>query len=85
MRERKYSVHYKRYNLIGVTTVDEQQVRQQLGQHWFITAYTAVFIQGLYTVYSTTVLEHRVLLPCWNWLGTTGDDSLHKRKILCAV
>ncbi len=54
MRERKYSVQYKRYNPIGVTTVDEQQAKQQLGQNWFITstAYIAVYIQGLYTVYS---------------------------------
>jgi hypothetical protein len=24
------------------------------------------------------VLEYRVLLPCWNWLGTRGVGSLHK-------
>jgi hypothetical protein len=24
--------------------------RQRLGQHWFITVYVAVYIQGLYTV-----------------------------------
>ncbi len=32
--------------------MDEQRAGQQLGQHWFITAYIAVYIQGLYTVYN---------------------------------
>ncbi len=32
--------------------MDEQTARQPLGQHWFITAYIAVYIQGLYTVYN---------------------------------
>jgi hypothetical protein len=26
--------------------------RQWLGQHWFITAHTAIYIQGLQTVYN---------------------------------
>jgi hypothetical protein len=29
-----------------------------------------------------TVLEYRVLLPCWNWLGTRGIGSLHKDDIM---
>ncbi len=32
--------------------VDEQVVRQRLGQHWFITVHMAACIQGLYTVYN---------------------------------
>jgi hypothetical protein len=35
-----------------VGAVDEQVARQRLGQHWFITVYRAVCIQGLYTVYN---------------------------------
>jgi hypothetical protein len=50
--------------------VDEQLARQQLVLHWFMTAYMAVYIQGLYSTQCTTVLEYSVLLRCWNWLGT---------------
>jgi hypothetical protein len=36
-------------------------VRQQLGQHWFITAYIAVYIQGvLYTVYNGALVQRTV-------------------------
>jgi hypothetical protein len=43
--------------------VDEQIARQRLGQHWFITEYIAVYIQGLYTVYKGARVQGAVA----NW------------------
>ncbi len=40
--------------------MNEQSARQRLGQHWFITAYIAVYIQGLYTVYNDAEVRSTV-------------------------
>jgi hypothetical protein len=40
--------------------VDEQVARQRLGQHKFITVFTAVYIQGLYTVYNGAGVQSTV-------------------------
>jgi hypothetical protein len=40
--------------------VEEQVARQQIGQHWSITLYIAVYIQGLYTVYNGTGVRSTV-------------------------
>jgi hypothetical protein len=40
--------------------VDEQIARQRLGQHWFISAYKAVYVQGLYTVYNSAGVRSTV-------------------------
>jgi hypothetical protein len=42
--------------------MDEQQARQQLGQHWFMTAYIEVYIQGLYTVYNGARVQSTVAM-----------------------
>ncbi len=42
--------------------MDEQQARQQLGLHWFITAYIAVYIQGLYTVHNSARVQSTVAM-----------------------
>jgi hypothetical protein len=49
---------------------------QQLGQHWFITAYIAVYTYTG-TVQCTTVLETKYC-PCWVWPRTRGVGSLHR-------
>ncbi len=40
----------------------EQIARQWLGQHWFITAYVAVYIQGLNTVYNGAGVQSTVAM-----------------------
>jgi acid stress-induced BolA-like protein IbaG/YrbA len=41
-----YSVQYKGYNLVGVTTVEEGTTKVR--QHWFIYSYISAYIQALY-------------------------------------
>jgi hypothetical protein len=49
-------------NYVGVTTVDKQSAGQRLGEHWFITAYIAVYIQGQYTVYNGAEVQSTVAM-----------------------
>jgi hypothetical protein len=44
----RYSVQYKEYNLIGVTSVEGGATRGR--QHWFIDSYIAAYIQVQYRV-----------------------------------
>jgi hypothetical protein len=56
--------------------MEGQIARQRLGQQWFITAYIAVYIQGLYTVYNGAGVRSTV--ACWVWPRTRGIGSLHR-------
>jgi hypothetical protein len=68
---------------------------QQLGQHWFITAYIAVYIQGLYTVNNGARVQSTVAMlglttnqGCWqpqqgSPLSTgSGEERTGQRLIL---
>ncbi len=46
----RYSVQYKGYNLIGVTTVEGGTAAPEVQQHWFIDSYVAAYIQMQYRV-----------------------------------
>ncbi len=57
--------------------MDEQVTRLRLGQNWFTTVYIAAYMQGLYTVYSTTVLEYKAVAVLVRPQSTQSDDPVH--------
>ncbi len=57
--------------------MDEQQAGQQLGKHWFITAYIADYMQGLYTVYNGAGVQSTVAV-----LKQAGNQGHRQPKTL---
>ncbi len=77
-KEKLYSEQFKRYNLSWSHHCG-RATRQRLGQHWFITAYIVVNIQGLFTVYNGAGVWGTVAVLVWP--GTGGVGSLYKFKV----